>query len=898
MAVFLNLLKIQFFCFWLIFLSSASIFFTSSQVYSSEDVGASINFSKLAFYKQDPESYTMYLFDKSRVVTTASSVETNNDCPEDFIPYLRKDLLKKSKVSFSDTPPSQEITKWVKIFLKKGDEHNRYLVARLFTKTKPSSESLLERLCAEDNVRSDTFSFSGGLTIFPQDERFSIIYTFGTAWKSLLDLYAIVPRWGLQIAASENFSDTNQVREIAATYYRNPIPSMHKERSSKVDHIERFGIEVGSEGIETLRIRALGKYGTKKIFKGSDFLSFEVCNREGKAESTLQTLKIIAYHFFNYKPLVHRRLKCFVDSNITDTQIQQRMSQKLFEILKAPESKHYILLHNWIFGFLGSKSLRFGELEKAEIYDIFSSIVNFEHNVKVKTVKGKKSSEVPIKRLLYSLPIEDPKNAGHFYRFDRDLWFEVDASRFDSIKKILRTFKIPKENLGIPGYCIDDTMGETRKDYKEFRYNKRAVDSLNMIESQKAFLIDRINVGLGKQGHIFEFGDIFLIKDDQYYIIHVKRADAGSLSHHREQVERSAEFLATNLIKEDNHLFLKAAIKDLYRENEIEQEPFIHENDEQLIENYSEEFYNIFMSELIKIINKEENKNLKSFFDKNPSRFCDAVNALFQCAINRNIESYDKDTIVYMTNFLNKVKDSFEVSTEFFSKGVLKKGIQKRITFVLAVLDDRGVEKFIENESKKHLSIKRELKESSKKDILLRLDPAQLKKEDIYPDNHSPLFKNQDLWGLDRSRMLIQKHGFKFSLIVTNESQNDNWDAFGQINPDSTDDYIENEASSNNILDSFYRGTTSIRKPNYEKIVNYLKENPDKSITNKEAGKLIDINIGSYIKDLVRAGILIQDASKKTHIYCISPSISLDASEDEKKNGSADEEDDGSGLGF
>lgn len=76
-----------------------------------------------------------------------------------------------------------------------------------------------------------------------------MIYTFGDAWKSLLNHYVIFPRWGLRIVSSKIFFNPSTVREISARYYRNAIPSMHKERSAKVANLETFSIEVGSEGI-------------------------------------------------------------------------------------------------------------------------------------------------------------------------------------------------------------------------------------------------------------------------------------------------------------------------------------------------------------------------------------------------------------------------------------------------------------------------------------------------------------------------------------------------------------------------------------------------------------------------------------------------------------------------
>lgn len=47
--------------------------------------------------------------------------------------------------------------------------------------------------------------------------------------------------------------------------------------------------------------------------------------------------------------------------------------------------------------------------------------------------------------------------------------------------------------------------------------------------------------------------------------------------------------------------------------------------------------------------------------------------------------------------------------------------------------------------------------------------------------NQNPVFKNQDLWGLDRTRTVVQKYGFTFNLVIINEDEAAKWDAFGAI---------------------------------------------------------------------------------------------------------------------
>lgn len=69
-----------------------------------------------------------------------------------------------------------------------------------------------------------------------------MIYTFGHTWQSLINNYIIIPGWGLRIVSSQNFFNSSNVKEISARYYRNAVPSMNKERSTKAANLKEINL--------------------------------------------------------------------------------------------------------------------------------------------------------------------------------------------------------------------------------------------------------------------------------------------------------------------------------------------------------------------------------------------------------------------------------------------------------------------------------------------------------------------------------------------------------------------------------------------------------------------------------------------------------------------------------
>lgn len=868
---------------------------------------AKLNFSELSFYINDPDSYTVYLADRSRV---SPSKTLPLSMPERYTPYFRADLFEEGKATFSQTPP-QSAKKWIRI---SESSDNSFLIARLMMPNSSSAERFLERISAplsaggldeplpEEGQAAEfgDFSFSGGMIIFPQNERYAIIFTLGSAWKTLLNPYVIVPRWGLRVVASEDFCDSHQIREIAASYFRNPIPSKRKERSAAVEDISKFGIEVASEGIESLRVRPDSSYGMKRIVKGADYLNFCVVKRdETNPDTTFASLRGVSTYFFNLSMessfSIHKNLRCFVDGE-SQKEVVSALSEKLLRVIRSEEDRYNprytLFLHDWIWGLFDTKVLRFGEGETTQIHDHFSSVKTLQSPIKITAVKGNRSSHEPIGKLLYSLPIE---HEGRFYRYDRGMWFDVDASRFEAIKKVMRSFKKSSQDLGLPEYCLDDLMGD-RKDYPELRYNKRAVSHLNSLPNHQAYLIDRLNISLKKGGgHIFEFGDIFLIKNKQYYIIHVKRADANALSHHREQVERSADYLTTLDREANASFFLKASIKDLLREHKLEeskkQEDLFQKNlkgrhaksrcldvilETSKFEPVEAKAKTLFAFKRL-VLRVLRETNSVDFFNQHVDAFCEALDVLFLCVQEGKIDlgKESSNTETQISSFIERARLAIEGGTALFSNGLLKKSNQKKVTFVLAVVDDRVVEQFVDTEIKKE---DKKLERSQAKKIVLNRfrNDENRSIELMKQDRTNSLFNSQDLWGLDRTRMAVQKQGFPFLLVVTNEYKDETWDAFGSIGGTlEEEEEAKEEKEKESLLEqpkeiSFPKGVHKTTRDNCIKILAHMHKNPSKKYTVNDIEAVANLEIKSArgpLEKLVELKFLRKETNTRPHQY-------------------------------
>ncbi|AIL12679.1 hypothetical protein IM40_02720 [Candidatus Paracaedimonas acanthamoebae] len=402
------------------------------------------------------------------------------------------------------------------------------------------------------------------------------------------------------------------------------------------------------------------------------------------------------------------------------------------------------------------------------------------------------------------MPIEHDDK---FYRFYRGHWYEVDASRFESIKRIMRTFKLPQEDLQLPDYLFQDTERPEQTaltagvDYKEANYNTRTTSTVSTSSGWEALLLDRLFISLGKKGNInkFEFADLLLKHQNNFYIIHIKRDGSNALSHHREQVERSADFLASELKRNNGQdLLLKGVIHGLYQSFSLSTKKEKNQGKRLTKGNYFQSLPKERFPFLESVDSDENNlsifkKNVSQlkidsdFFEEHKSYFSIALDALYDCVLQKIPM---EKIIAIAEGFFESVKQAVKAQKFLFPDGVLSQEFLKNIKIILAVIDDRNIERPLKELEKVKTKLKtarnneegeeiKALKEEEKK-----LTDA-LKIVETNKKNKDPLFKNQDLWGLDRTRMAVQKYGFGFNLVIINEDDDKNdgksWDAFGSI---------------------------------------------------------------------------------------------------------------------
>ncbi|MBM3632647.1 MAG: hypothetical protein FJX03_02930 [Alphaproteobacteria bacterium] len=99
-----------------------------------------------------------------------------------------------------------------------------------------------------------------------------MVYGFGK-WNKLLNTQCIIPHWGLRVIVS-TAGNPDKIKGVNATHYRTTNPFTKREKTPKLVKIENFGIEVGSEDLNSLSSFPNKSYKTKNIILGRDFLKF------------------------------------------------------------------------------------------------------------------------------------------------------------------------------------------------------------------------------------------------------------------------------------------------------------------------------------------------------------------------------------------------------------------------------------------------------------------------------------------------------------------------------------------------------------------------------------------------------------------------------------------------
>ncbi len=770
---------------------------------------AGLDLRDLEFGEGHPKTYTLFMVD------TSLALERSHTHQERFlsgmISYLHPKLITSKDVFFSTGKKKKhpEEDKWVKVY------PGSPLIIKLLKNAHTGGvESFIGSLTGELAREEEGFKFNGALIVMPRDKSSkSMVYGFGKGWKSLLNPEIIIPDWGLRLAASIDVLSSKRVRSIKAHHFRKATPSTRTETSSRFGSIADFEMEVGSEGLEKIKVKPKAVYGSTHCVEGQEFFKFEVeLSEDVDAKKTLESLIQVADHFSDITTgkdfEVHESFRPFIDTEITDKKLIVELNEEFAGILANSDIRDLIFLHHKVWSEFGGKNLIFGLKDDRDIFPVLKKIKKptVDTIISVKSGPRSKTQYQPnIGRLLYSLPIPHENN---FYRFERGRWFLVDGSRFRSIREVLRKTRVLGKSLGLPHYTYKDA--QYTPSYPENNYNRRAVDVLNGLPDCEAVLLDRLNVTLERgSSHKFELADILLKRKGEFYLLHVKREKAASLSHHREQVERSADFLGTELnTNKAQKLFLEAAVKSLYykhlgKDIGIPTGQFTYGTkflDDEVTKKGKPRALSKFLKKSTKKKKKFQEEKLRKmvseeidckFFQMHREEFFVIMNALWDCVAQNKLNlNHKEEANTIIRNFVESVKQAIEARELLLPKGVLKENHRKKITIALVVIDDRRIEELKKDPKVLRDKIKalEKDKKCKKKDLEkiqkdLKSVEGKIKLSDfIKKDEKSPLFKDQDLWGLDRTRVLVQKNGFKFNIIVLNEHSSDEWDAFGIIN--------------------------------------------------------------------------------------------------------------------
>lgn len=751
------------------------------------------NFTDIAHEKEDPESYTLMCLD-SALIPASEKLEKlkKNTEFEPIKNWLRKELLENSK--------HDDSAKKLRFVTRELAGGSNYYLVWLYLKPQVSaSEHFTTRLWGGTIRHIEEHEYSASMLIFPQSSSTqALVYLLGE-WSQLLNPHAVIHDWGLRLAATQAiFSDQN-IKILLGKNNFDPNPTSRREKKQRLAPIESFALEVGTEGLQSLTVLPKYALGAKhqRLVVGSDWYNFFLSEvEEGKKGDTVSSLVTMAnylYGVYRNDRKIHPKLQYYLDDEVTDLETITALNLCLSNILPTDAAKLKVFPVDTLWKYYGRSpqfSYNANKRKKYLLEAFKGQNVTLDSLVSIKKAKKKTKYKEPISRMIYSLPIEF--NEG-FYRFDRGRWFKVASTRFNPIIRKMRDPSIKTTLEALSPYTLEDAIGDDSKEdgghYQEDRYNRRVVAELAG-KKQKGILLDRLNIYFSGQGNKFEFGDILLHGDKgQYHIIHVKRKEAGDIDHHRAQVERCAEYLATELKKENaNDLLLQGCVNGLYLRHgvaikkvkgqgkrltrgDIFKKVFADKKrGKKQWESYlkNDIFHNTKgqSSSLLGKFKIALRKLDLNFFENHQEELIVALDALYDCK-SKKTENFTGEEI---QDFFEAVKQLIEIKTVLFPKGVLTEAIRKKTTLVMAVIDDRQIEPI--RKATKEL----EQKKGDKSEEAKKLEELRIKNR----SNEGELFKKQQLWGLDRTRQLVQKYGFHFNLTVINENlERPDWDAFG-----------------------------------------------------------------------------------------------------------------------
>ena len=755
-------------------------------------------FSKLSVEKGDPNEYTLVCLDSSLVPSSRSSSPPKKRSDLKAIwSWLKKDLIE----DLEDDSPTKSVDCVERVF-----RGRRYYIVQLNKLSSVSpAESLTMRLRGGRNNKPQTEEYAASLFIFPQPETTRALAYLMCGWKQVVNSHAIVPDWGLRLVASEAlFSDSN-VKSLVGNSVYTSNPTSRSETKQRLDKIEFFDLEVGAEGLKSLRVLPRYALGTpcQRVIKGQDFIrfSFAAAKTAGQG-NTLEALTRMVFFFDRIsqkKPRIHPKLRGFIDEEVRSKKLRKALDARLGRLLSSNDAIDMVFPSPMLWRNYGKSPIfRIGKGKRNKnLITVLRAQkkLSLADEVHIKKANKKRVYTEPLARIIYTLPVEYKRR---FYRYDSSRWFEVAPSRFDQIIRRLRSPDIKTQIPGLSDYTLADEEGDNGK-YQEDRYNRRIAAEAS--SGQTILLLDRINVSFGGAGNQFEFGDL-LIQDRKgpIYIVHVKRKEAGQIDHHRTQVERCAEFLASELKRGNTeNLLLQGYVNGAYLSSGLEPKGVSKKDPSLTHDNYFQNRYKknpkkkkeswsnylkkkIFVSPSSKSLTRLKSlvKILRgldlSFFRDNRRSLFIGLDALYGCCKRKT-----KLTKASIENYIEGLRQVIQLQEILFPNGVMTQAIKRRINLVFAVIDDRYIKGLVKKKKGKR-----------------KTDPSR-KRE-------GPLFLKQQLWGLDRTRQLVQKLGFPFKIAVLNENtERAEWDAFGSIGgsisvkrEEDSDDSEQSESDSGN----------------------------------------------------------------------------------------------------
>lgn len=835
-------------------------------------LASKFNFGDLACEADDPRSYTLVCLDSSLI---PASLKVNDLEKEKFNPvkyWIKKESLESIEKENDDS--KQWHVNCVNLKDSKTVGNSYYVVSLYLKKSNiTASEHLTARLrgVKEREIDEKAYMYSASMIVFPQTKPgCALAYLLGR-WNQILNPYAVIHDWGLRLAASQAvFSDKN-IKQILGKNNFDSNPTTRRERKQRLALIENFALEVGTEGLLSLTILPVYAIGTdcQHVAVGSDSYRFFLPEaKEGKKGDTIGSLNKMASYLFSVytdRHNIHPKLQAYIDKREVDDETLKKLNQQLAEILSSPDAKSVVFPADNLWKSYGRAPL-FSYSKKTSKKNLLDVLQDqnptLESLVSIKKWSKTKDDahQEPLGRIIYSLPISIDAEAEEFYRFDCGQWFKVAPSRFDAIIKRMRSPDIKVNMEALVPYTLEDAQGEEGEErslYQEARYNRRVIDGLE--GNKQGILLDRLNIYFEGTGNKFEFGDMLLYDNNgQCYIVHVKRREAGDIDHHRAQVERCAEYLATELKRENAQtLLLEGHVNGLYIGHKVALTKVKGQGKRLTHGDYFKKAFDTKKpgkkakwEDFLKNVKNNKDEVSKSigrlkatlkeldlnFFENYKDELTVALDALYDC------EKVEKEGLSKkeIKEFLEGVRQLIEVRDVLFPSGTLKEQTRKKITIVMAVVDDRKIEaiKKAEKELEKarEVSAKKGGEKSKKgKKNLSEVEKAEKKLETIKNkdrSNEDEVFKKQQLWGLDRTLQLVQKHGFRFNLVVINEnSERPDWDAFGSKKENTA---LEDDSSDKDSSDGDSgSGKSSVKKKKDELDIDNLFKNT-KKLSKKE----------------------------------------------------------------